>query len=172
MTQIEKVTCTESVDVSCHHSVDTWKEVGYGRPVDDPALPAMLEKGWGRIINITPSLNTMQTRNYSQYGATKTALEAMTMIWAQDFAGTFDLTQQGAYVQIPFNVPVGTTGIRVRYCFDNPGNVGNTLDIGVYEPKGSDPVWGQAQRRGPIRQGQQLGRCDRELLRVPVEPWS
>ena len=59
---------------------------------------------------------------------------------AQDFAGTFDLTQQGAYVQIPFNVPVGTTGIRVRYCFDNPGNVGNTLDIGVYEPRHPSPL--------------------------------
>ena len=50
--------------------------------------PHLLAQGFGRIVNITTSLNTMQTRNYSQYGATKTALEAMTMIWAQDFAGT------------------------------------------------------------------------------------
>jgi 4-hydroxy-tetrahydrodipicolinate reductase len=35
----------ETVDVSCHHSVDTWMNVGYGRPVDDPAVPGMLEKG-------------------------------------------------------------------------------------------------------------------------------
>ncbi|MBD0323394.1 MAG: dihydrodipicolinate reductase, partial [Aldersonia sp.] len=42
--EIENVTVTESVDVSCHHSAETWQEVGYGRPVDDPALPAMLEK--------------------------------------------------------------------------------------------------------------------------------
>jgi len=41
---IENVTTIESVDVSCHHSADTWREVGYGRPVDDPDLPAMLEK--------------------------------------------------------------------------------------------------------------------------------
>jgi 4-hydroxy-tetrahydrodipicolinate reductase len=41
---IENVTTIESVDVSCHHSADTWREVGYGRPVDDPALPAMLKK--------------------------------------------------------------------------------------------------------------------------------
>ena len=34
----------ESVDVSCHHSVDTWVEVGFGRPVEDPAVPGMLEK--------------------------------------------------------------------------------------------------------------------------------
>jgi 4-hydroxy-tetrahydrodipicolinate reductase len=42
--EIENVTTIESVDVSCHHSPDTWIEVGYGRPVDDPELPGMLEK--------------------------------------------------------------------------------------------------------------------------------
>ena len=41
---IEHVLCKESVDVSCHHSVDTWVEVGFGRPVTDPAVPGMLEK--------------------------------------------------------------------------------------------------------------------------------
>ena len=42
--EIENVTVTESVDVSCHHSVDTWKAVGYGRPVDDPTIPESLHK--------------------------------------------------------------------------------------------------------------------------------
>jgi len=42
--EIENVTTIESVDVSCHHSAGTWTEVGYGRPVDDPALPGMLRK--------------------------------------------------------------------------------------------------------------------------------
>ena len=41
---IENVTTIESVDVSCHHSAGTWREVGYGLPVDDPALPGMLKK--------------------------------------------------------------------------------------------------------------------------------
>ncbi len=41
---IENVTVTESVDVSCHHSVDTWKAVGYGRPIDDPTIPDSLYK--------------------------------------------------------------------------------------------------------------------------------
>ena len=36
--EIENVTTIESVDVSCHHSADTWKEVGYGLPVDHPDL--------------------------------------------------------------------------------------------------------------------------------------
>ena len=44
VTEIEHVLCNESVDVSCHHSVDTWVEVGFGRSVEDPAVPGMLEK--------------------------------------------------------------------------------------------------------------------------------
>jgi 4-hydroxy-tetrahydrodipicolinate reductase len=45
MGRVDHVTVLETVDVSCHHSVDTWMNVGYGRPVDDPAVPGMLEKG-------------------------------------------------------------------------------------------------------------------------------
>lgn len=41
---IENITTIESVDVSCHHSASTWREVGYGRPAGDPALPGMLRK--------------------------------------------------------------------------------------------------------------------------------
>ena len=42
--EIENVMTLESVDVSCHHSRDTWIEVGYGLPVDDPSIPGKLEK--------------------------------------------------------------------------------------------------------------------------------
>lgn len=42
--EIENITTIESVDVSCHHSKDTWIEVGYGQPADDPDIPAKLEK--------------------------------------------------------------------------------------------------------------------------------
>jgi 4-hydroxy-tetrahydrodipicolinate reductase len=45
VTAIEKVTCTESVDVSCHHSVDTWRNCGFGDPADDPAVAGKLELG-------------------------------------------------------------------------------------------------------------------------------
>ena len=41
---IENIITLESVDVSCHHSRDTWIEVGYGLPVDDPSIPGKLEK--------------------------------------------------------------------------------------------------------------------------------
>ena len=42
VSEIANITTIESVDVSCHHSSDTWREVGYGRPIDDPELPGML----------------------------------------------------------------------------------------------------------------------------------
>ena len=42
---IENVTCIESVDVSCHHSAPTWENCGFGRPVDDPEVPRLLELG-------------------------------------------------------------------------------------------------------------------------------
>lgn len=50
-------------------------------------LPHLTKRGWGRIVNITTSLDTMQRRHYSPYGVTKAAIEAETMIWAQDLAG-------------------------------------------------------------------------------------
>jgi len=55
-------------------------------------------------------------------------------------AGTFDASMENSYVQIPLSVPDGTTGVRVRYCFDQPdvplpnGLNNNTLDLSVYEP--------------------------------------
>ena len=42
--EIEHIVTLESVDVSCHHSKDTWIEVGYGLPVDDPSIPGKLRK--------------------------------------------------------------------------------------------------------------------------------
>ena len=51
-------------------------------------VPQMIERGFGRIINITTSLDTMQRRHNSPYGVSKAALEAATMIWAQDLEGT------------------------------------------------------------------------------------
>lgn len=45
VTDIEKVTCIESVDVSCHHSEASWNNVGFGWPVDHPDVPTKLEIG-------------------------------------------------------------------------------------------------------------------------------
>ena len=50
--------------------------------------PHLIAQKWGRIINLTTSLDTMQRGHNSPYGVTKAALEAATMIWAQDLSGT------------------------------------------------------------------------------------
>ena len=52
------------------------------------AAPTLIASGWGRIVNVTTSLSTMQRRENSPYGVSKTAIEAETLIWAQDMAGT------------------------------------------------------------------------------------
>jgi len=52
------------------------------------AAPAMLEAGWGRIVNISMSYATMRRRGFSPYGPSKAALESETQIWAQDLEGT------------------------------------------------------------------------------------
>ena len=52
------------------------------------AAPLMIAGGWGRIVNITTSLDTMQRVENSPYGVSKAAIEAETLIWAQDLAGS------------------------------------------------------------------------------------
>jgi NAD(P)-dependent dehydrogenase (short-subunit alcohol dehydrogenase family) len=52
------------------------------------AAPVMVASGWGRIVNVTTSLGTMQRRHNSPYGVSKAAIEAETLIWAKDLDGT------------------------------------------------------------------------------------
>ena len=51
-------------------------------------VPRMLERGSGRIINISVSQETMRRKGFSPYGPSKAALESMSTIWAQELAGT------------------------------------------------------------------------------------
>ncbi|MFN3892301.1 MAG: SDR family NAD(P)-dependent oxidoreductase [Beijerinckiaceae bacterium] len=50
--------------------------------------PHMIARGWGRIVNISTSLDTMQRKNNSPYGVTKAAVDAASLIWAADLEGT------------------------------------------------------------------------------------
>jgi len=52
------------------------------------AVEPMLANGWGRIINVTTSFDTMLADGLCAYGASKAALEASTVSWAKDLAGT------------------------------------------------------------------------------------
>jgi NAD(P)-dependent dehydrogenase (short-subunit alcohol dehydrogenase family) len=50
------------------------------------AVPDMKRRGWGRIINNTTSFRTML--RVLPYGATKSALESMSAVWASELQGT------------------------------------------------------------------------------------
>ena len=52
------------------------------------AAPHMIARGWGRIVNVTTSLDTMYRRAYTPYGSSKAALEAASASWASDLEGT------------------------------------------------------------------------------------
>jgi len=52
------------------------------------AIAHMLAGGWGRIINVTTSFDTMLARGMSAYGASKAALEAGSAVWAKELDGS------------------------------------------------------------------------------------
>jgi hypothetical protein len=72
--------------------------------------------------------------------------------------GSFGHDLQGSYVMLPFDVPAGTTAVRVKYCYDQPetpvssapgASVRHTLDLGIYQPRGvGSRVWGTREFRG------------------------
>ncbi len=51
-------------------------------------VPRMIDAGWGRIVNVTTSFDTMIRQNYTPYGQSKAALEAATSSWAKELVGT------------------------------------------------------------------------------------
>lgn len=71
---------------------------------------------------------------------------------AQAFTGSFDETLEGAYVMVPFDVPVGTTQVWARICYDQPptpasSQIKHTLDLGLYETS-QDGHWDTEEFRG------------------------
>ena len=73
--------------------LDRWQrlmEVNWKGPfmLSSIAAPHLIAQGWGRIVNVTTSLDTMHRRAYTPYGPSKAALEAGTSCWAKDLEGT------------------------------------------------------------------------------------
>lgn len=50
--------------------------------------PLQVQRGWGRIINVTTGLGTMVKAGFSPYGPSKAGVEAATAIWAKELANT------------------------------------------------------------------------------------
>jgi hypothetical protein len=68
--------------------------------------------------------------------------------------GEFASSLEGSYVLLPFQVPAGTTAVRVKYCYDQPEAptsqlVRHTLDLGLYEPRRrAGGLFGEREFRG------------------------
>jgi 3-oxoacyl-[acyl-carrier protein] reductase len=66
--------------------------------------PHMVEQGWGRIVNVTTKLDTMNRPHTSPYGASKAALEMATEVWAKEVEGTgltINIVNPGAGANTP-----------------------------------------------------------------------
>jgi 3-oxoacyl-[acyl-carrier protein] reductase len=66
--------------------------------------PTMVEAGWGRIVNVTTKLDTMNRPHTSPYGASKAALEMATEVWAKEVEGTgltINIVNPGAGANTP-----------------------------------------------------------------------
>ena len=64
----------------------------------------MVENGWGRIVNVTTKLDTMNRAGTHPYGATKAALEMATEVWAKEVEGTgltINIVNPGAGANTP-----------------------------------------------------------------------
>jgi NAD(P)-dependent dehydrogenase (short-subunit alcohol dehydrogenase family) len=66
--------------------------------------PEMIARGWGRIVNVTTKLDTMNQKGSGPYGPSKAALEMATEVWAKEVAGTgltINIVNPGAGANTP-----------------------------------------------------------------------
>jgi NAD(P)-dependent dehydrogenase (short-subunit alcohol dehydrogenase family) len=90
------------------------------------AAPHMIAKGWGRIVNVTTRLTTMNRSGGSPYGPSKAALEMASEVWMKDLAGT---------------------GVTVNIL--NPGAAADTPGFATPEEKRSATASGRVQMMHP-----------------------
>jgi 3-oxoacyl-[acyl-carrier protein] reductase len=66
--------------------------------------PGMAARSWGRIVNVTTKLDTMNRAGTHPYGASKAALEMATEVWAKEAEGsglTINIVNPGAGANTP-----------------------------------------------------------------------
>ncbi|MEM9287847.1 MAG: SDR family oxidoreductase [Pseudomonadota bacterium] len=91
-------------------------------------VPSMVDRGWGRIVNISTSQPTMLLSIGGPYGPTKAALETQSAIWAKQLEGTgvtVNVLLPGGASDTPF-IPGGKVGSRVD--IDWPALAGNIAE--------------------------------------------
>jgi 3-oxoacyl-[acyl-carrier protein] reductase len=75
------------------HDAEAWRraiDANFNGPfmMAKAVAPTLVAQGWGRIVNIVTSHFTMVMDGFSPYGPSKAALEAATVVWSKDLAGT------------------------------------------------------------------------------------
>jgi NAD(P)-dependent dehydrogenase (short-subunit alcohol dehydrogenase family) len=93
-------------------------------------VPGMIQRRWGRIINISANHETMRRRGFSPYGPSKAALEAESSVWAQDL--------EGSGVTVNEILPGGVTRTGMV-----PDNVPDAIQRRLLDPSimGAPLVW-------------------------------
>jgi 3-oxoacyl-[acyl-carrier protein] reductase len=130
--------------------------------------PGMIARGFGRIVNVTTSLETMIREGMSPYGASKAAVEALSAIMAKDLNGT------GVTVNVL--VPGGPAATRMMPEFVNTAPEKLIAPEAMVAPivwllsKASDGVTGQRFRASAWKAGMDAA----EAVRVSGSPaaWS
>jgi 3-oxoacyl-[acyl-carrier protein] reductase len=130
--------------------------------------PGMIARGFGRIVNVTTSLETMIREGMSPYGASKAAVEALSAIMAKDLNGT------GVTVNVL--VPGGPAATRMMPEFVNTAPEKLIAPETMVPPivwllsKASDGVTGQRFRASAWKAGMDAA----EAVRVSGAPaaWS
>ncbi|MBY8862312.1 dihydrodipicolinate reductase [Nocardia sp. CA2R105] len=79
--RVDKITVSESADCTFYDSPDTEIPTGYGRPIDDPALQSMTEKGTAvfgeavRLVADSLGVELDEVRCVAEYAQTTTDLD-------------------------------------------------------------------------------------------------
>ncbi len=128
-------------------------------------VPHLTRQGWGRIVNVTTSFDTMLEEGFSPYGPAKAALEAQSAIWAKDLKGTgvaVNILVPGGAADTPF-VPVRPGQDRAKLvrpevmaapvvwlCSDGSDGVTGSRFVGRLWDTALPPAEAAAKVRAPI----------------------
>lgn len=107
-------------------------------------IPGMIERGFGRVVNISTSRPTMDMATGGAYGPSKAALEAQSRAWARHLDGT---------------------GVTVNLLL--PGGPTDTDFIAGGRP-GERPLIAWPERAGTIEEGRTPGLLPPEVMAAPM----
>lgn len=118
-----------------------------------PRLPAQHERSSSRRLSIRVALAAALLLGAAAPGQRSVPMEDTPLgacpgdaIAAdQVHEGRFPGELTGSYVMLPFEVPAGTTQVRVKYCFEGDGH---TVDLGLWEAQTGRSPWGVEEFRG------------------------